>query len=165
MLGGGVMGSAIAAQFANAGVPSLVLDIVPRGAHARREGAGLDAADHRRCADRLAADAVARWGSSSPRRSSRPSGFLITIGNIEDDLPAPARGRLDHRGGEGGPAASRPRFWPRSRRTCAPTPLLTSNTSGLSLAAMSAVLPAELRPRFLGTHFFNPPRYMKPASR
>ena len=42
----------------------------------------------------------------------------------------------------------------------APHAILASNTSGLSLAALSAAVPAALRPRFCGIHFFNPPRYM-----
>ena len=41
------------------------------------------------------------------------------------------------------------------------TAVLTTNTSGLSIASLSAALPPELRRRFLGTHFFNPPRYLK----
>jgi 3-hydroxyacyl-CoA dehydrogenase len=42
----------------------------------------------------------------------------------------------------------------------APKAILTTNTSGLSIDAIAACLPAEMRPRFFGTHFFNPPRYM-----
>jgi 3-hydroxyacyl-CoA dehydrogenase len=42
-----------------------------------------------------------------------------------------------------------------------PDALLSSNTSGLSLQEMAEILPEDIRPRFLGTHFFNPPRYMK----
>src|SRR5258708_34432842 len=42
----------------------------------------------------------------------------------------------------------------------APHAILASNTSGLSLAALSAAVPAPARPRFCGVHFFNPPRYM-----
>ena len=41
-----------------------------------------------------------------------------------------------------------------------PAALLTTNTSGLSVGAMAEALPEALRPRFFGTHFFNPPRYM-----
>ena len=41
------------------------------------------------------------------------------------------------------------------------TAIVTTNTSGLGIAAMSAGLPADFRRRFLGTHFFNPPRYLK----
>src|SRR5260221_393717 len=43
-----------------------------------------------------------------------------------------------------------------------PQTIVTSNTSGLSLASMVADCPPDFRARFLGTHFFNPPRYMKP---
>ena len=160
VLGSGVMGSAIAAHFANAGVTSLVLDIAPRELNDAEKAAGL-ALDHPKVRGRLAAEAVAAMVKSrpSPLFSAERAAF-ITTGNLEDDLPKvkladwvievvkedlPVKLKVL--------AAVAPHV-----RADA---LLTSNTSGLSLAAMAEVLPAALRPRFLGTHFFNPPRYMK----
>ena len=48
----------------------------------------------------------------------------------------------------------------RSRRAIAPHAIVASNTSGLSITKLSEVLPEEIKPRFCGIHFFNPPRYM-----
>ena len=77
MLGSGVMGSAIAAHFANAGIPSLVLDIVPP-----------EAGEDPKARNSIAAGAVAAM------KKTRPSPLfttdllsLIETGNLEDDLP------------------------------------------------------------------------------
>ncbi|MBU0742141.1 3-hydroxyacyl-CoA dehydrogenase/enoyl-CoA hydratase family protein [bacterium] len=154
VLGSGVMGSAIAAHFANAGVPSLVLDIVPPDLENAAE------------AGHAARNAIAD-GAVKAMVKTKPAPLftqdllaLIETGNFEDDFARIAdadwvievvkedlaikKKVLAAASGHLGPAA-----W------------LSSNTSGLSLAAMAEVLPAQQRPRFLGTHFFNPPRYMK----
>ena len=160
VLGSGVMGSAIAAHFANAGIPSLVLDILPREPTDAERSAGLTLED-RAVRDRIARDAVNALLKARPAPLFTPSRLaLIEVGNLEDDLPrlkdtdwvievvkedlAIKRKVL---------AAAAPHLGPET--------VLSSNTSGLSLAAMAAVLPDAVRPRFLGTHFFNPPRYMK----
>ncbi|HEX9886057.1 MAG TPA: 3-hydroxyacyl-CoA dehydrogenase NAD-binding domain-containing protein [Longimicrobiales bacterium] len=149
VLGAGVMGAAIAAHLANVGIPTLLLDIPPRDA-----GEGEDR------------NALAKAGLDRARKS-RPASFswsgapaLVDIGNLEDDLPRLAEcdwiveavvENLDIKRGLYGDVAP----W------VAPHALLTSNTSGLSAAALSEALPEALRPRFLVTHFFNPPRYLK----
>jgi 3-hydroxyacyl-CoA dehydrogenase len=150
VLGSGVMGSAIAAHFANAGIASLVLDIVP-----------ADAGDDPKQRNGVAATAVAAMKKTKPSplfSAARMS--LIETGNLEDDLPRLQEADwvievvkedmkikkivLENAAAHIGPDA-----------------IFSSNTSGLSLTDMAAVLPQDLRPRFLGTHFFNPPRYMK----
>jgi len=150
ILGSGVMGSAIAGHFANAGIPSLVLDIVA-------PDAGPDPAARSGIAS--AAVAAMKKSKPSPLFSLDRLG-LIDTGNLEDDLPRLAEAdwiievvveNLEIK---------------RTVLTSAlphigPDTILSSNTSGLSLAAMAEVLPEALRPRFLGTHFFNPPRYMR----
>ncbi|MBK9776901.1 MAG: 3-hydroxyacyl-CoA dehydrogenase/enoyl-CoA hydratase family protein [bacterium] len=160
VLGSGVMGSAIAAHFANAGVRSLVLDIAPRELNEAEKAAGLTP-DHPKVRGRLAAEAVAAMVKSrpSPLFSAERASF-ITTGNIEDDLPKVREADwIIEVVKEDLPIKLKvlAAVAPHVRDDA----LLTSNTSGLSLAAMSAVLPAALKPRFLGTHFFNPPRYMK----
>ena len=152
ILGSGVMGSAIAAHFANAGVPALLLDIVPPGLPA---GAG------RKERNALVDGAVAAMAKSKPSPLfTRDRLKLIETGNFEDDLARigeadwvveVVKEDLGIKLKVLGAAAAhlKPDAW------------LTSNTSGLSLAAMSDGLPEAVRPRFLGTHFFNPPRYMK----
>jgi 3-hydroxyacyl-CoA dehydrogenase len=154
------MGSAIAAHFANAGIRSLVLDIVPREPTDAERAAGFTL-DDRAVRDRLARESVdaLRKAKPSPLFTADRLG-LIEVGNFTDDLP-----RLkdadwvievvkEDLGIKRQVLASvAPHLGPHT--------ILSSNTSGLSLAEMASVLPDDVRPRFLGTHFFNPPRYMK----
>jgi 3-hydroxyacyl-CoA dehydrogenase len=146
VLGAGVMGAAIAAHLANVGVPTLLLDIAP--------GDGDDK------------DALVRAGLERARRS-KPASFsssraprLVEVGNFDDDLQGltdcdwvveAVVENLDVKRA----------LYERVAPHLAPHALLTSNTSGLSAAALSDALPEELRPRFMVTHFFNPPRYLK----
>lgn len=145
VIGAGVMGAAIAAQVANAGVPVLLLDMVPQ------EG------------DRnaLARGAVARMLKTEPAAFMTPEAArLVTAGNLEDDL-AHAAGcqwvieavieRLD----------VKQALYRRLASVCGPETALTSNTSTIRLAALIEGMDAELRRRFAITHFFNPPRYMR----
>lgn len=159
VLGSGVMGSAIAAHFANAGIPSLVLDILPPDLDDAR---ARDArADDARARDRLAAEAVAAMRKTKPAPLFSPArAALIETGNLADDLPRLRDAdwvievvKEDLGIKRDVLAAAAPHI--------APHAWLSSNTSGLSLAEMATALPQELRPRFFGSHFFNPPRYMK----
>ena len=146
VLGAGVMGAAIAAHLANVGVPTLLLDIPPR-----------DGDDK---------DALVRAGLERAKKS-KPASFsssraptLVDVGNFEEDLPRLAGcdwiveavvESLDIKRA----------LYAKVAPHVAPHALLTSNTSGLSAAALSEALPEALRPRFMVTHFFNPPRYLK----
>ncbi len=160
VLGSGVMGSAIAAHFANAGVPSLVLDIVPAEPDEAEKAAGLTLED-RIVRDRLAARSVRALLKARPTPLFTPERLkLIEVGNLEDDLPRLGEAdwvvevvKEDLEIKKKVLAAAAPHIGPEA--------VLSSNTSGLSLTEMAEVLPESLRPRFLGTHFFNPPRYMK----
>ncbi len=160
VLGSGVMGSGIAAHFANAGIPSLVLDIVPRELMAKEEAAGLTLASPR-VRNRIATDSVAAL------RKTRPSPIystdmlsLIEVGNFEDDVE-----RLKEADWVIEVVKEDMKIKQIVLQNVAPhigpEAIFSSNTSGLSLAEMSSILPDDLKPRFLGTHFFNPPRYMK----
>jgi len=150
VLGSGVMGSAIAAHFANAGIPSIVLDIVPK-----------DAGDNPKARNSIAAGAVAALKKSRPSPLFiKDSMALIEVGNMEDDLP-----RLKEADWIIEVVKEDMKIKKIVLENAAPhisdDAIFTSNTSGLSLAEMSAILPDNLKPRFFGTHFFNPPRYMK----
>jgi 3-hydroxyacyl-CoA dehydrogenase len=154
------MGSAIAAHFANSGIRALVLDIVPREPTAAETKAGLGLSD-RKVRDRLAAEAVGRLVKTRPAALFAPERVgLIETGNLEDDLE-----RLREadwvievvREEMGIKRELLANVVPHLREDA----LLTSNTSGLSLTELAEGLPAEVRPRFAGTHFFNPPRYMR----
>jgi 3-hydroxyacyl-CoA dehydrogenase len=149
VLGAGVMGAQVAAHLANAGIPSYLLDIVPRDLP---EGGRRST---------LAEEALRRLGKMSPAplmhaRNAR----MITPGNLEDDLGRIAEvdwvieavvERLD----------VKQDLWKRVGAVARPGTILSSNTSGLSIAAQAEALPEEHRRSFLGTHFFNPPRYLK----
>ncbi len=160
VLGSGVMGSAIAAHFANAGIPSLVLDIVPRDLTDAEKAAGLTLQD-RAVRNRIGAEAVNALLKAKPAPLLAPGRLaLVEVGNFEDDLARLGEAdwivevvKEDLGIKQKVLAAAAPHV--------ASHAVLSSNTSGLSLAAMASVLPDALKPRFLGTHFFNPPRYMK----
>lgn len=160
VLGSGVMGSAIAGHFANAGIPSIVLDIVPGKLTPKQEAAGLSL-DNPQVRNSIAAGAVGAMKKTKPSplfSSARLD--LIEVGNFEDDLPRikdadwvieVVKEDMKIKKIVLGNAAPH----------VAPDAIFTSNTSGLSLKEMASELPESLKSRFLGTHFFNPPRYMK----
>ena len=155
VLGSGVMGSALAAHLANAGIPTLLLDIVPpAGSNVKGEPAS-----------RAYRDAFARGGLERALKA-KPAPFFtsgrarrVSVGNLEDDL-ALLQGcdwileavveRLDVK------RALFDKIAPHLK----PGAIVSTNTSGLSITEMALALPEAYRPRFLGTHFFNPPRYL-----
>ena len=160
VLGSGVMGSAIAAHLTNAGVETLVLDIAPNELTEAEQAKGLTLED-RRVRNRIVDGAVARMSKAKPAAffSKQRRGLLHT-GNFEDDLAKLA-------GVDWIVEAVREEVGIKHQvlKTVAPHvgphAWLTTNTSGLSIETLAEALPDDLRKRFAGTHFFNPPRYMK----
>ena len=148
ILGAGTMGARIAAHFANAGVPSYLLDIVPPDADAplrnKIAAAGLDAAK-----------------KSKPAAFMEPSlARLVTVGNFEDDLNKVADAdwvieavveNLDIK-------RSLLRKVEAIRK---PGTIITTNTSGLPVGKIAEGFTDDFRRAWFGTHFFNPPRYMR----
>jgi 3-hydroxyacyl-CoA dehydrogenase len=144
VLGAGTMGSRIAAHLANAGIPVLLLDLSPREQFAER-----------------ALEALSKSKPAAFFESSRAA--LITPGTFDDDLTKLAgcdwvieavAENLDIK------AALLQRALPHLTASA----ILTTNTSGLPIAQIAAAIPAAIpaaRARFFGTHFFNPPRYMR----
>ena len=145
VLGAGTMGSRIAAHLANAGISVLLLDLPAK------EGARNAVADK-------ALDAL---------KKSKPAAFYTTTaaarirtGNFDDDLAQLAEcdwiveavaESLDIKHA----------LLTRAAAYVAPQAFLTTNTSGIPVSSIASVLPGELRRRWFGTHFFNPPRYMR----
>ena len=146
VLGAGTMGSRIAAHLANAGIPVLLLDMVPPGGGPR---------------NRLALAALEALAKSKPAAFYDPSfAARITPGNFEDDLPQLAQcDWVVEVVAEN--LAIKHSLLQRVAPHLGPDTLLTTNTSGLPIAQISSVLSAPLRRRFFGSHFFNPPRYMR----
>ena len=145
VIGAGTMGCGIATHLANAGVPCLLLDVVPEGEGER---------------SRIATDAIGRALKSRPPSFMDPSdSSLLSAGNIEDDLEAlgecdwiieAVTEDLDVKRG------IYERIAPHRRAGS----IISSNTSGISLGLLTEGLDEDFRSSFLVTHFFNPPRYM-----
>ncbi|MGX7894529.1 3-hydroxyacyl-CoA dehydrogenase NAD-binding domain-containing protein [Tsuneonella sp. HG222] len=146
VIGSGVMGSGIAAQVANAGVPVLLLDIVPR------EGDNRNA---------VAEGAVARMLKTEPAPfMSKGAAKLVETGNIEDHLGKVAEcdwiveavlERLDVKQG----------LYAKIEEHRRPGTPVSSNTSSIPLAMLTEGRSDDFASSFMITHFFNPPRYMK----
>ena len=145
VLGAGTMGSRIAAHLANAGIPTLLLDLIPNGEGPR---------------NRLANAALEALSKTKPAAFYEPSlAALITPGNFEDDLPKLAQcDWVIEAVAEN--LAIKTALLARVLPHLAPHAVLTTNTSGLPVAQIAAGL-ASHTSRFFGTHFFNPPRYMR----
>ena len=143
VLGAGTMGARIAAHFANAGIPSVLLDLPSQP---NRNAAALKGIEN--------------------AAKQRPGGFfvnesasLITPGNFEDDLEkvkdcdwiieAVAENLTIKRD-----------LWKKVELHRKPTAIVSTNTSGIPLHKIAEGFSVGFRKHFLGTHFFNPPRYM-----
>jgi 3-hydroxyacyl-CoA dehydrogenase len=139
------MGSRIAAHLANAGIPVLLLDMVPAG-----EGAK----------NRLALAALEALAKAKPAAFYEPSlAALITPGNFDDDLPKLAQcDWVVEAVAEN--LAIKTALLARVVPHLALQAVLTTNTSGLPVSQIAAGLDTR-KDRFFGTHFFNPPRYMR----
>ncbi|KUO72219.1 MAG: 3-hydroxyacyl-CoA dehydrogenase [Desulfosporosinus sp. BRH_c37] len=160
VLGSGVMGSTIAAHLANAGIPSLLLDIVPAKLSAKEEAAGLT------LEDRSVRNSIAQINKGKLLKMN-PAPLLvpefadrIEVGNLSDDL-----GRLSEVDWVIEVVVERldikVDLFKKVAACVRPGTIVTSNTSGISVKSMVEGLPESFTQYFLGTHFFNPPRYMK----
>ena len=152
VLGAGTMGARIAAHFANAGLPCVLLDIVP-------PGLSPDAPPSER-------NRFARAGLEAARKS-RPAAFFrstladkISIGNFDDDLARCAEAdwivevvaeNLD----------IKRKLLSRVAQFRKPGAIVTTNTSGLPVHLIAEGLPDDFQQHWAGSHFFNPPRYLK----
>ncbi len=146
VLGAGVMGAGIAAHITNAGVPVVLLDIVPEGAENR---------------DALAEDAVRKLLKADPAAfMHKRNAKLITTGNIEDHLDRVADcdwiieaviEKVD----------AKHAIYGKIDAVRKPGSIVSSNTSTIPLAVLCEGMPGGFARDFLITHFFNPPRYMR----
>jgi 3-hydroxyacyl-CoA dehydrogenase len=152
ILGAGTMGARIAAHFANAGVPSYLLDIVPAdvapGASATERnkiaGAGLDAAK-----------------KSKPAAFMEPSlARLVTVGNFDDDLKKLAEVDWIIEAVVENLEIKRA-LLRKVEAIRKPGTIITTNTSGLPVGKIAEGFSDDFRRSWFGTHFFNPPRYMR----
>ncbi len=148
VLGAGTMGARIAAHFANAGVPSLLLDMIPPDA------------------DGPARNKIAAAGLEAARKS-KPAAFyepsharLVTIGNFEDDLKRLADVDWIVEAIVESLEIKRS-LLKKVEAIRKPGTIITTNTSGLPVAKIAEGFSDDFRRSWFGTHFFNPPRYMR----
>ena len=152
VLGAGTMGSRIAAHFANAGLPCVLLDMVPPNLPA-------DAAPAER-------NKIVRAGLEAAKKS-RPAAFFtasladkIAIGNFEDDLARCAEADWIIEVVAENLEIKR-KLLARLAQFRKPGAIVTTNTSGLPVHLIAESMSDEFQQHWAGTHFFNPPRYLK----
>ncbi len=151
VIGSGTMGAAIAAHLANAGVPVTLLDIAPKDAPADDKtarnkivNAGWDACLKAKPANLMSADLST----------------FVTLGNLEDDFGAVAEADwvceviVEN-------LKIKQDLMARIDEIRKPNAIVSTNTSGIPVHDIVEGLSKELKQHFLGTHFFNPPRYLK----
>lgn len=146
VIGAGVMGAGIAAQIANAGIPAFLLDIVPKGADNRNT---------------IAESAIAKMLKAEPAPfMHKNNARLVTPGNIEDHLAWLAEVDWVIEAVIEDPAIKQA-LYKKLDNACRPDTLISSNTSTLPLKLLTRDMPDSFKQRFMITHFFNPPRYMR----
>ncbi|MEO4054397.1 3-hydroxyacyl-CoA dehydrogenase/enoyl-CoA hydratase family protein [Solibacillus sp. CAU 1738] len=160
VLGSGVMGSGIAAHLANIGIPTLLLDIAPKELTAEEQAKGLTL-EHIAVKNRFAQGALQKLLKQKPAPlSSKKNLALLTPGNFDDDLEKlkdvdwiieVVVENLD----------IKKSLYEKIDAVRKPGTIITSNTSGISINTMAEGRSEDFQKHFLGTHFFNPPRYLK----
>lgn len=160
VIGSGVMGSGIAAHLANTGIPVLLLDIVPKELTEEEKKKGLTLND-RVVRNRIVETNRQKLLKQKPAPlTAKENLALIETGNIEDDgerlkeadwIIEVVVEKLE---------VKRQVFeWVDKYRK--PGSIVSSNTSGISVHKMAEGRSEDFKKHFLGTHFFNPPRYLK----
>lgn len=160
VIGSGIMGSGIACHFANIGVEVLLLDIVPKQLNEKEQKKGLSLEDPQ-VRNRIVNDALQAALKSKPSPIYHQDfANRITTGNLEDDIDKVAQvdwiievvvERLD----------IKKQVFEKLEQHRRPGTLITSNTSGIPIHLMSEGRSEDFQKHFCGTHFFNPPRYLK----
>ncbi len=160
VLGSGVMGSGIAAHLANIGIPTLLLDIAPRELTDAEKAKGLTL-ENKEVRNRISEGNRQKLLKQKPAPlTSKKNIALIEAGNFEDDME-----RLKDVDWiievvvEN--LSIKKQVFEKVDQHRKPGSIVSSNTSGISVEAMSEGLSEDFQKHFLGTHFFNPPRYLK----
>ncbi|GAB3227055.1 3-hydroxyacyl-CoA dehydrogenase [Algoriphagus aestuariicola] len=160
ILGSGVMGSRIACHFANIGVQVLLLDIIPFELSEEELKKGLTK-EHPAVRNRIVNTALQNTLKSNPSPIyDKAFASQITTGNFDDDLPKikdydwvmeVVVERLD----------IKQSLYEKVEKFRKPGSLVTSNTSGIPMHMMCEGRSEDFQSNFAGTHFFNPPRYLR----
>jgi len=160
VIGSGIMGSGIACHFANIGVEVLLLDIVPRELNEKEKKKGLSL-DDKAVRNRIVNDSLQESVKSKPSPIYHKD-FVnrIETGNLQDDISKVSEvdwiievvvERLD----------IKKQVFENLEKHRKPGTLITSNTSGIPINFMTDGRSDDFKKHFCGTHFFNPPRYLR----
>src|SRR5882724_809161 len=159
VLGAGTMGAQIAAHLANAGIPTLLLDIVPRELTPDEQAKGLTLESPQ------VRNRIARDGYEAAKKA-KPAAFftadlaaLVSVGNFDDDLAKLKDCDLIIEAVVENLQIKQSLFQKLEQHR-RPGSVMASNTSGIPLGQLAAGRSEDFRAHFLGMHFFNPPRYM-----
>ena len=151
VIGSGTMGAAIAAHLANAGVPVTLLDIVPKDAPAEDKAAR----------NKIVNEGWDRCLKAKPANlMSADLKTFVKLGNLEDDFGVVAEADwvceaiVEN-------LKIKQDLMARIDEVRQPNGIVTTNTSGIPVSAIAEGRSKEFKKHFLGTHFFNPPRYLK----
>jgi len=160
VIGSGIMGSQIACHLANIGVRVLLLDIVPRELNEREEKAGLSLED-KAVRNRIVNESLTKAVKMNPAPLfDKAYASRIETGNLDDDLAKIAKTdwiievvveRLD----------IKQSLFEKVEQYRKPGTFISSNTSGIPIHLMTEGHSEDFQKFFLGTHFFNPPRYLE----
>jgi 3-hydroxyacyl-CoA dehydrogenase len=160
VIGAGTMGAAIAAHQANVGIPCYLLDIVPRELTPEEKEKGLTL-EHPAVRNRIVNQGFERCLKARPANFYvKENAGLITVGNLEDNFDWVGEvdwiieaivERLD----------IKQQLMARIDAVRRPDAIVTTNTSGIPIHQIAEGRTESFQRHFMGTHFFNPPRYMK----
>ncbi|HZY80477.1 MAG TPA: 3-hydroxyacyl-CoA dehydrogenase NAD-binding domain-containing protein [Cyclobacteriaceae bacterium] len=160
VLGSGVMGSAIACHFANVGCEVLLLDIAPKELSEEEKKRGLQL-DNKSVKNRIVNSSLERSVKSNPAPLMlKDFASRVTTGNFDDDMPKIKNvdwvievvvENLE----------IKKKVFEQVEKHRTPGTLITSNTSGIPIHLMAEGRSEDFKKHFCGTHFFNPPRYLK----
>ena len=160
VIGAGTMGAAIAAHLANAGIPAYLLDIVPRELTPKEEAKGLRL-DHPAVRNRIVNEGWQRCIKARPASLfAQGVAERVTLGNLEDNFDWVGQAdwiveaiieRLD----------IKQQLMARIEQIRKPGSIVSTNTSGIPIREIADGRSDDFKAHFLGTHFFNPPRYLK----
>lgn len=161
VLGSGIMGCAIACHLANAGIPSIMMDIVlPLSEEDKAKGVRETDPKYRNKLAAGALEAAVKAKQPMAPLYVKGSAALVQIGNFEDDMPKVAECdwiievvKEDLK--------IKLKVFEQVAKYWKPGIIVTSNTSGLPIKDMSSVMPPAMKKHFFVTHFFNPVRHMK----
>lgn len=160
VLGSGIMGSRIACHFANVGIETVLLDIPPRELNDAEQAKGLSL-DHPSVRNRIVNTSLQTALKGKPAALyNKKSSALIATGNFDDNMDLikdcdwVIEAVVEN-------LEIKKSLFEKVEKHRTPGTLITSNTSGIPIHLMLDGRSDDFKKHFCGTHFFNPPRYLK----